>query len=257
MTFISYYKTSNLSYPNLKARLYYGKLNEPVPIHPTTLLRARVTKRNNYSDFAVQLSPSSPLVFDPLATKDHIHFLLEVRGHTEPLMSSDPGSYSYPLNISPEGWKCTYDALQDVKQGLGVNTAVRDWASGKKAPPVWKSSDIPTLGDGSPSLLLHDLGDLTDSPAVTNLFQVASVRLFINASGSSKTRVLLEGLCKYWGLYFVCGSETAYSLGLRDLTAAIQTLDGRSGFLDSPLTTTHVDTNVSIATQSLRAVYAA
>ena len=82
-------------------------------------------------------------------------------------------------------------------------------------------------------------------------------RLFINASGSGKTRVLLEGLCKYWGLYFVCGSETAYSLGSRDLTTAIQVLNGRSGFLDSPVSTPEVDTNVFIAARSFRAVYAA
>jgi hypothetical protein len=83
-----------------------------------------------------------------------------------------------PINISPEGRECTYDALESVKQRLMVNTVVEDGAFGKKERPIWNSGDlkIPTTGDGSPSLLLHGLGDLTESPVVMNLFRVAGVR---------------------------------------------------------------------------------
>ncbi|THU76564.1 hypothetical protein K435DRAFT_153141 [Dendrothele bispora CBS 962.96] len=36
-------------------------------------------------------------------------------------------------------------------------------------------------------------------------FKLAVIRrLFVNTSGSGKTRITLEGLCRYWGLYFTC-----------------------------------------------------
>ena len=100
------------------------QLNQPVPIHPTTSLRARVTKRNNYSEFAVQLSPSSPLLFDPLAAKDHVHFLLEVRHHTEPLIGSDSESYSRMFTVGPteySGIKCLASSPQHQPRRLEMH----------------------------------------------------------------------------------------------------------------------------------------
>ena len=55
-------------------------------------------------------------------------------------------------------------------------------------------------------------------------------RIFLNASGSGKTRILLEGLLKHWGLYLVCAKSRAASVGLRDLPDMIEKLPHWAGF---------------------------
>lgn len=40
----------------------------------------------------------------------------------------------------------------------------------------------------------------------------------MNTSGSGKTRLLFEGLCRYWGIYFTSSVDTSY-LGSYDLTS--------------------------------------
>ena len=70
-------------------------------------------------------------------------------------------------------------AVEDIKRNLSLTGWVNEWLSGAKSLPKWESSDgliIPTLGDGSPSLLLHDLGSMTTMPVVENLFRPAGAR---------------------------------------------------------------------------------
>ncbi|KAG8813639.1 hypothetical protein FRC17_001475, partial [Serendipita sp. 399] len=60
----------------------------------------------------------------------------------------------------------------------------------------------------SPSLLLHNLGQPSHDPLlaerVDRLFRPGSGLTFLcNASGSGKTRLLLEGLWRNWGFYFI------------------------------------------------------
>src|SRR6266478_2267874 len=45
-------------------------------------------------------------------------------------------------------------------------------------------------------------------------------RLFVNTSGSGKTRILLDGLCKHWGFYVTCGHKSL-DLGSSDLRDAL------------------------------------
>ncbi|KAJ6602768.1 hypothetical protein DFH09DRAFT_1069139 [Mycena vulgaris] len=70
---------------------------------------------------------------------------------------------------------------------------------------------IPVTKEGRPDMLLHGLG--TD-PSLEELLMAIFGRnvlegtlqttLLLNTSGSGKTRMMLEGLCRYWGLYFTC-----------------------------------------------------
>ncbi|KAL1719917.1 hypothetical protein EV715DRAFT_162445, partial [Schizophyllum commune] len=70
-----------------------------------------------------------------------------------------------------------------------------------------------------PSLLLHNLGTIKhDSEMdrrIAAIFQERHTYL-CNVSGSGKTRLLLEGLCLHWGLYFTCLRDPL-SIGSDDL----------------------------------------
>ncbi|KAJ8095814.1 hypothetical protein PM082_022921 [Marasmius tenuissimus] len=84
----------------------------------------------------------------------------------------------------------------------------------------------------TPSLLLHDLEegarDKTRSIRRSNYFKARHNSLIYNASGSGKTRSMLEGLANDWGFYFLCRLEGPLTsgvtrLGSRDLPQAIFT----------------------------------
>ncbi|EEB90496.1 hypothetical protein MPER_11290 [Moniliophthora perniciosa FA553] len=77
---------------------------------------------------------------------------------------------------------------------------------------------------GSPSLLFHGLAILkSDSltQTLTNVFRPHKHMLLVNVSGSGKTRIVLEGLSRNWGLYFVCHDDGT-SIGSQDLPVAIE-----------------------------------
>ncbi|KAI5891718.1 uncharacterized protein SCHCODRAFT_02629875 [Schizophyllum commune H4-8] len=70
---------------------------------------------------------------------------------------------------------------------------------------------IPKASDNFPCLLLHELGSLIDEKHLldrTNqIFAPDTHTIFINSSGSGKTRLLLEGLCRHWGVYMTCAVD--------------------------------------------------
>ncbi|KAI3615614.1 hypothetical protein WG66_011849 [Moniliophthora roreri] len=79
---------------------------------------------------------------------------------------------------------------------------------------------------GSPSLLFHDLTVLkSDSltQSLTNVFRLREGKhmLLVNVSGSGKTRIVLEGLSRNWGFYFIC-QDDGTSIGSQDLPIAMQ-----------------------------------
>ncbi|KAK7029502.1 hypothetical protein VNI00_014535 [Paramarasmius palmivorus] len=79
-------------------------------------------------------------------------------------------------------------------------------------------------GGSLPNLLLHDLGCLPGysaavSTTLTSLFETGCNWLLLNTSGSGKTRLLLEGLCLHWGLYFTCANDP--SIASNDLFNAM------------------------------------
>ncbi|KAJ7075265.1 hypothetical protein B0H15DRAFT_792090, partial [Mycena belliarum] len=73
---------------------------------------------------------------------------------------------------------------------------------------------IPASKEDMPDMLLHDLGSFKMDPVLDahlneiflkNATDATSQNiLLLNAPGSGKTRVSLEGLCKHWGFYFTC-----------------------------------------------------
>jgi hypothetical protein len=54
-------------------------------------------------------------------------------------------------------------------------------------------------------------------------------RILVNTAGSGKTRLLLQGLCRWWGFYFVMEPDTS-SIGSKDLKIAVEDLPHYKGF---------------------------
>jgi hypothetical protein len=63
---------------------------------------------------------------------------------------------------------------------------------------------------------------------VANVSQLTSLLSshLINTSGSGKTRILFEGLCRYWGLYFTSGLD----LGSQGMAKVLESLSSASNF---------------------------
>ncbi|KIL61574.1 hypothetical protein M378DRAFT_166683 [Amanita muscaria Koide BX008] len=119
---------------------------------------------------------------------------------------------------------------EDVKSQLDKRT--KDFLENLKLPCV----------RGRPSVLLHKLGDFIEEPdselqqKVNGVFRPDAPRhtIFINTSGSGKTRLLLEGLCQHWGLYFTSHVDSS-SLGSVDLERAIQSMTSCSDGMFRPV----------------------
>ncbi|KAF9068500.1 hypothetical protein BDP27DRAFT_1327156 [Rhodocollybia butyracea] len=82
-------------------------------------------------------------------------------------------------------------------------------------------------GDTKPLLLLHESGSFqSDSKLNERLEQIFSPTrntFLVNSSGTGKTRLLYEGLCKYWGLFFTAAVDS-YMLGSTDIDVLLQKL---------------------------------
>ncbi|KAG8826601.1 hypothetical protein FRC18_010018 [Serendipita sp. 400] len=126
---------------------------------------------------------------------------------------------------------------------LQVKPRFKDIINGVNGPtlPLWKSQklesplkehvaqlDIPITRKGLPSLLLHHLGEADIDQSLqspfSRIFNPFSHKLLIDTSGAGKTRILLEGLSRYWGFYFVteCDNDR---IGSPDLLNAMNDLD--------------------------------
>ncbi|KAK6971482.1 hypothetical protein R3P38DRAFT_2670398 [Favolaschia claudopus] len=86
------------------------------------------------------------------------------------------------------------------------------------------------LGIGTlPLMILQDLGSFIRDPVlssrVDNLFVRGKNTVFVNTSGSGKTRLTFEGLCHNWGLYFTVVSRGVQDLGSHDLASVINRLE--------------------------------
>ncbi|KAF8591868.1 hypothetical protein K439DRAFT_1656340 [Ramaria rubella] len=159
---------------------------------------------------------------------------------TTPRNASSP----LPKGRSP---KTTEDQLKDrIEQFFTtISSTMKCYVRGERTLPKMERDakhqdsthirdlEIPVL-KGS-SLLLHDLGrlSLNDAAATTRLsalFNPDSHIFMCNASGSGKTRVILEGLCVNWGLYFVCQVDSA-GMGSSDLSQFMMELDITPGWV--------------------------
>ncbi|KAJ6486256.1 hypothetical protein C8R47DRAFT_1129695 [Mycena vitilis] len=81
----------------------------------------------------------------------------------------------------------------------------------------------PGFYQGDFSIILHDLGGFKNDPILngrtTEIFTRQN-KLLVNASGTGKTRLLYEGLCLNWGLYFTVCIDTG-RLGAGDIMNAL------------------------------------
>ncbi|KAJ7750988.1 hypothetical protein DFH07DRAFT_827230 [Mycena maculata] len=80
------------------------------------------------------------------------------------------------------------------------------------------------------SIILHDLGGFQNDPVLRD--RVARVfsrenKFLVNTSGTGKTRLLYEGLCLNWGLYFTVEVDGG-RLGVRDILDTLEVKFGRS-----------------------------
>ncbi|KXN84651.1 hypothetical protein AN958_12029 [Leucoagaricus sp. SymC.cos] len=82
---------------------------------------------------------------------------------------------------------------------------------------------IPIIQD-RPNLLLHEWGsfkhDSVLKERLENVFMPNNHTFLVNTSGSGKTRLLLEGLCDKWGLYFTSTIDSSL-LGSSDVQNSI------------------------------------
>ncbi|KAJ7162004.1 hypothetical protein C8R43DRAFT_317228 [Mycena crocata] len=131
-----------------------------------------------------------------------------------------------------------------------IDGGLRSFIQSEDPLPLWKPPESPHaeflrslripagINDG-PDMLLHELGSFkTDrrlNERLNNIFcrnaQLTNMVL-INTSGSGKTRLSLEGLCKHWGFYFTCSVD---GHGSTDLATTIEVRIGGDPCFDPKL----------------------
>ncbi|KAF9068476.1 hypothetical protein BDP27DRAFT_1327095 [Rhodocollybia butyracea] len=89
-----------------------------------------------------------------------------------------------------------------------------------------KKLNIPNE-DSQPLLLLHEIGSFQSDPKLNErleqVFAPTRNTFLVNSSGTGKTRLLYEGLCKHWGLFFTAVIDS-YGLGSTDVYGAVKDL---------------------------------
>ncbi|KAJ7133764.1 hypothetical protein C8R43DRAFT_894992, partial [Mycena crocata] len=126
--------------------------------------------------------------------------------------------------------------------------------SGKRGLPMWTPTSrgqfadflsglkLPVDADSKPDMLLHELGqlgnDLSFKKRIRGLFQGGRLRhkFLINTSGSGKTRLVFEGLCRKWGIYFTAKRDTL-GHGSQDLQNIIDIILGDASDFSPRLST--------------------
>ncbi|KAJ7888087.1 hypothetical protein B0H14DRAFT_3127378 [Mycena olivaceomarginata] len=109
--------------------------------------------------------------------------------------------------------------------------------------------------NGLPSMILKDLGSFTNDPVlssrVRNLFVRGKKTVMVNTSGSGKTRLLLEGLCNNWGLYFLILNPGVRDLGSVDFRGVVEDVARFSNAPASEDSARNFESNLSCAEERL------
>ncbi|KAK6997438.1 hypothetical protein R3P38DRAFT_3219452 [Favolaschia claudopus] len=162
---------------------------------------------------------------------------------------------------SPRLHETISDLLPAIIQFIQEN-GPQMWAAvaGKYAENVDShiaSLAIPRIG-GIPSILLRDLGQFANGDElrsrVENIFVRDKHTFLVNASGSGKTRLTLEGLCQDWGLYLV-GAIDSNGIGSADLRWVLEVLIPREGYGFTTEVSSHphaISKNLDITHRCLR-----
>ncbi|KAK7018434.1 hypothetical protein R3P38DRAFT_2982734 [Favolaschia claudopus] len=87
-----------------------------------------------------------------------------------------------------------------------------------------ESLDIPAVRIDNPGMPIHGLGRFSNDEKLRNrvdgIFQKGAKTFLVNASGTGKTRLSFEGLCRHWGFYFTLAPDSD-DLGANDLGPGI------------------------------------
>ncbi|KAJ3860349.1 hypothetical protein EV359DRAFT_49259 [Lentinula novae-zelandiae] len=90
--------------------------------------------------------------------------------------------------------------------------------------------------DDLPDMLSYELGRFhTDKhlqQRLRGLFGSNTHKIYVNTSGSGKTRTVLEHLCSTWGFYFTCDPDP--HVGSKDIASAFSDIRDDKFKLDSP-----------------------
>ncbi|KAJ7641289.1 hypothetical protein FB45DRAFT_785291 [Roridomyces roridus] len=187
------------------------------------------------------------------------------RGH-----SANPPSYQW---IFDEFWtagldrdrleEVTRDFLDEIRplleEFIRGEAKLRRWVpeQGARHREFIESLEIPSLDEGGPDMLLHNLGRLSSGEIgrrVDEVFKADNTKkhtVLLNTSGSGKTRVCFEGLCTVWGFYFTAWVDP-YRHGSTDLQNCMDRIEEDGAFKkpsasSSPLQLKDMQDNSAIA----------
>ncbi|KAJ7137643.1 hypothetical protein C8R46DRAFT_1014362 [Mycena filopes] len=177
-----------------------------------------------YGDLAEKLR-TQDMSDDVLEKASAIHDRMEMTGGTQ----IPPASIS-PLPALVEVPSATVEAKIDVfrdrlrpvlENFIGRQQSL--WCPAMSEPDfLWfKAQEFPNHG-GKPDLLLHPLGSFATDPALRAeldeifLPDAEGHTFVVNTSGAGKTRLMFEGLCLHWGLYFAAVVDSS-SIGSFDV----------------------------------------
>ncbi|KAK7018444.1 hypothetical protein R3P38DRAFT_2982776 [Favolaschia claudopus] len=99
-----------------------------------------------------------------------------------------------------------------------------------------ESLQIPAVDSDNPGILIDCVGRFSDDESlrrrVDGIFKKGAKTFLVNASGTGKTRLTFEGLCRHWGLYFILAPDTN-QLGTNDIGPDVHTtIDLTIGYSD-------------------------
>ncbi|ESK90312.1 hypothetical protein Moror_13741 [Moniliophthora roreri MCA 2997] len=175
-------------------------------------------------------------------------------------------------------WCCHFQPTRQLLQEIDGHAVMQSLVNGEEHHQVWtpknaeefpdvashiRSLNIPiTRPRLPPHIIMHDLGAFQENEVLNSrlhgIFDDGNTFL-VNASGAGKTRLLFEGLCMHWGLYFPSSLDTSYLGGaeLDDvLRKALDMTRGWTGYIDpdSESRIASHEANVRIAHQKLSKV---
>ncbi|KAL1744403.1 hypothetical protein HDZ31DRAFT_38785 [Schizophyllum fasciatum] len=188
-------------------------------------LRLMYKENNLYAD-ASDVSLAS--CYGLLSTSaDAVRILRDVH-RTKEYASLFNHSYFRPSGLDKSYAPAEADAavvteLEEIIQG--ARAQLRAVANGTRPYKTWRpvSDDAAHIdhiaslripeNQGRPVLVLHDIGCMIDEDELigrlSKVFDAECDTFFVNVSGSGKTRLLYEGLSRYWGLYLTAKLDSS------------------------------------------------
>ncbi|KAJ3920077.1 hypothetical protein F5877DRAFT_77480 [Lentinula edodes] len=121
-----------------------------------------------------------------------------------------------PLEKVVDG-TATYNSLPwNLRGDFVSSTDVVEHIRKLSIPCKYRSSE--------PLLVLHETGRFQSEPELNermdHIFTPDKNTFLVNSSGTGKTRLLYEGLCKHWGLFFTAAVDT-FGLGSVDVQSVV------------------------------------